>query len=143
MPSESERSTIQNNPLITIKNNIQLPSLPNNLVVSWKVEGDGNCLPRAICLTLYGSQDGHANLRRRAVEYIRQNPQYFMQDIEISTVENINDYCTRMAKLRKFGDAIFLMACCYILKIDIKLFTVQSHIIIESVKANTKRTGTE
>lgn len=41
------------------------------------IPGDGNCLFRAVCMSLYGSDDSHLELRRVVAQYLRLNSEFF------------------------------------------------------------------
>lgn len=117
------------NPLIAITDAYDLPfcTLPDNLTVSKKVVGDGNCLLRAILLALTGCQDLHFNLRKRAIECILENSSCFQPDIQLLGYSSVEAYCSKMSKSGEFGDVILLMACSITENVTIQLFTFNCH----------------
>jgi hypothetical protein len=115
------------NPLVSITNAQDIPALPGGLVVSKEVFGDGNCLPRAILLAMTGSQDSHADLRKRATVYISEHPSFFLSDIQLLGYSSVEAYCSRMSKGGEFGDVVMLMACCITENVTIQLFTWNCH----------------
>ena len=129
------------NPSISISDAQDIPELPHGLIVSKQVEGDGNCLLRAICLAHFGSQSGHARLRQQAIEYICSHPQQFIQDITFLCQCSLEDYCSRMSQNSVFGDDILLMACCILLGVKVQLYTIHSHLkagrVIENLSTCT------
>lgn len=41
------------------------------------IPGDGNCLFRAVCMSLYGTDESHFDLRRVVAQYLRLNSEFF------------------------------------------------------------------
>lgn len=72
-------------------------------------------------------QDSHAELRRRAIEFIRANPDYFLSDIELLGYPSVEMYWSTMSQPGIFGDAVLLMTSCLTENVSIKLFTWNSH----------------
>lgn len=42
-----------------------------------RIQGDGNCLFRAVSYAIYGTESHHGNLRRQSSTYILENPAFF------------------------------------------------------------------
>ena len=53
---------------------------------------DGNCLFRAISCQLYGSPERHAEVRRKAVQYMRSQPERFKWLVDPPTPEQLEVY---------------------------------------------------
>ncbi|KAM3131699.1 hypothetical protein pb186bvf_016230 [Paramecium bursaria] len=83
------------------------------------VEGDGNCMFRAISDQLYGTQIYHKELRRYAMNYILQEKDYFQDYIINGDVEQYVEY-----KLKDgvWGDNIELQAFRELYDIPIEIY---------------------
>lgn len=101
--------------------------LPGGLIPCKQVIGDGNCLPRSILLAMTGSQESHAELRKSAIDCIRENASCFLSDIQLLGYSTVQAYCSKMSKNAEFGDVVMLMACCITENVSIQLFTWNSH----------------
>jgi len=64
-----------------------------------RMQGDGNCLFRAVSLQIYGDPSWHGEVRKHVVNYMKSERIYFSQFI----IENYNDYINRMANDGCFG----------------------------------------
>lgn len=129
------------NPLVSISNALDIPGLPGGLFVSKQVIGDGNCLPRSILLAMTGSQDSHADLRQRAINFIRNNASCFLSDIQLLGYSSVEAYCSIMSKNAEFGDAVMLMACSITENVSVQLFTCNCHESnIETVQTMSSQT---
>ena len=73
-----------------------------------EMDGDGNCLFRAVADQLEGDDSLHSKYRRRTVEYILKNKEMYKSFIEDD--ETIEEYCQDMAKDGVWGDQIELNA---------------------------------
>ena len=73
-----------------------------------EVEGDGNCVFRAVADQLEGDESLHSVFRQRTVEYILENKgmyTYFIEDDE-----TIEEYCKDLAKDGIWGDQLEINA---------------------------------
>lgn len=77
-PSKSNKQTIKDKEYfdIIMRDNFDL-ALEANELVAESILGDGNCLYRAISDQLYGTQARHAEIRAKAIEYMRSNQEDF------------------------------------------------------------------
>ncbi len=125
-PLQKPNSLFQN-PLVSITHAQDITHLPGGLIPSKQVIGDGNCLPRSILLAMTGSQESHADLRKRAIDFIRDNAACFLSDIQLLGYSTVEAYCSKMSKNAEFGDVVMLMACCITENVSIQLFTWNSH----------------
>jgi hypothetical protein len=98
------------------------------------VTGDGNCQFHAVSRQLSNNFKGnvgdisHLNLRKKAVEWLRQNPEWNPWKEEGCALHNFVDeewgrYCDRMAKSGTWGDHITLIALVEILNVGIRIIS--------------------
>eukprot|EP01017_Pseudomicrothorax_dubius_P044809 TRINITY_DN7625_c0_g2_i1.p1 TRINITY_DN7625_c0_g2~~TRINITY_DN7625_c0_g2_i1.p1 ORF type:complete len:187 (-),score=37.27 TRINITY_DN7625_c0_g2_i1:382-942(-) len=73
------------------------------------VEGDGNCLFRAVSDQLEGNEANHRKYRVQAFEYLAENPQEFMPYIDTDTT-SWDDYLKQIYKDGEWGDNVELQA---------------------------------
>ena len=73
-----------------------------------EMEGDGNCLFRAVADQLEGDESMHAIYRQKTVEYILENKEMYTFFIEDD--ETIEEYCQDMAKDGVWGDQLEINA---------------------------------
>ncbi|KAK9919022.1 hypothetical protein WJX75_008738 [Coccomyxa subellipsoidea] len=81
--------------------------------------GDGNCLFRAISMELWGSEDFHESVRRKAVAYMRENK----DDFECYLGEDFAQYTAKMQRSGTRGDELTLRAVCDLYGIIINVVT--------------------
>lgn len=72
------------------------------------VEGDGNCLFRALSDQLEGTEAKHMYFRRETAEYMRQNRSLFEPFIEDETPFHV--YVQRLAQSGYYGEHVSLVA---------------------------------
>ena len=60
------------------------------------VGGAGDCLFRAVSHQLYGHPDLHFDIRISGVEYMRENPERF---IESNSLNSLSDYLISMSRM--------------------------------------------
>eukprot|EP01023_Acetabularia_acetabulum_P041297 TRINITY_DN401_c0_g1_i10.p2 TRINITY_DN401_c0_g1~~TRINITY_DN401_c0_g1_i10.p2 ORF type:complete len:281 (-),score=17.78 TRINITY_DN401_c0_g1_i10:439-1281(-) len=77
-------------------------------LVQYNMRGDGNCQFRSIAWWLYGNQNEHNVVRRRALDYMRQNKGEF----ECFLGQDVPKYLKQMCKDREWGDELTLRAIC-------------------------------
>ena len=72
------------------------------------VGGLGDCFFRAISHQLYGDPNGHVYIRMSGVEYMKDNPERF---IESNTENCWMEYLSNMAKQGTWADALIIQGC--------------------------------
>jgi len=75
--------------------------LKKNRLCLRKVERDGNCMFTSWSVQLYGNEDRHAELRQRAVEYLKKHREEYEAFLEDG--EKFERYCERMAESGTWG----------------------------------------
>ena len=88
-----------------------------------RIEGDGNCLFRAISKELFGDDTHHKNLREIIIEYILTNPESFKQFLSNNS-ETIFEHCQTVSKLGTFGTPIEIYALAYFMYIPIYVYSM-------------------
>lgn len=93
------------------------------------IEGDGNCLFRALSYHLYGTEDKHAELRLQIVQYMEEREEEFcnFQETELPWLR----YVHNMRQLGTFGGylEIFVFACLYNMKVGVLQLNMPMHYI--------------
>lgn len=87
-----------------------------------EVYGDGNCLFRAISDQLYGKDDQHIQLRKKAVEFIKNNQDDFVFYMEDD--KKIEDYIISMSKDGAWGGQLEMKALAECLKFNVIIHVV-------------------
>ena len=82
-----------------------------------EVEGDGNCLFRALADTLYGNADSHGACRQAAVSNIVNNPSSYSPFLEKGT--SIAQYTQRMRRNGVYGGNMEIVAFSREMGVDI------------------------
>jgi hypothetical protein len=101
----------------------------------YDVNGDGNCLFRAICHQLYGSDRNHLQLRSQAVDYIQNKKDEFTPFLE----EQIDKYVIRMSKSGVYGGNLELVAISKLMNLNIVIYQAQSApLLIQSPQSSDK-----
>jgi hypothetical protein len=101
----------------------------------YDIDGDGNCLFRAISHQLYGSDRSHLQLRSQAVDYIQRNADDFTPFLE----EPISKYVARMSKSGVYGGNLELVALSKLLNLNIVIYQSQSDpLVIQSPQSSDK-----
>lgn len=85
----------------------QLLSEKDWIIVS--VEGDGNCLFRAVSHQLYGMTSFHDIIRASAMKYISLQRDYFSQFI-VGGIEKVDEYLSHQSRSGAWGDDIEIQA---------------------------------
>ena len=77
-----------------------------------KVDGDGNCLYRAISFGLHHTQEYHARYRQIVVDELRRNLRFYEHFIEgeKKNYETVDEYIIRMGNNKEWGGNIELQA---------------------------------
>jgi OTU domain-containing protein 5 len=84
-----------------------------------RMDGDGNCLFRAVAHQIYGDAEAHLLVREKCMAYILAGADYFKAFI---ADENIQAYCARKAKSGVWGDDVELQALSEIYDRPIQIF---------------------
>ncbi|CAN6637582.1 hypothetical protein TRVA0_016S01728 [Trichomonascus vanleenenianus] len=82
----------------------EFPSLQKLDLYAAEIEGDGNCLFRAMSDQLYGEPSRHRQVRREVVEYMRENSELFKTFLGDYYGETWTAYLRRMARDGVYGD---------------------------------------
>ena len=69
------------------------------------MQGDGNCQFRAVSFGLYGTEGRHAEVRSRAISFMKRNPAAFA----VFLGEDYAQYLDSMARLGTWGDELTLV----------------------------------
>lgn len=80
-----------------------------------KTKANGNCLFNSFSIVKYGSQKHHGQIRRKAVQYIREHQQDFQQivaDWKNDDIRSVDEYCDWMQQNTSWGDEHVLTAIC-------------------------------
>lgn len=75
------------------------------------VEGDGNCMFRAVSHQVYGDDSHHALVRERCMDYMDSEKEYF-EPYVIGDMAAFERYLTRKRRLGVWGDDPELQAMC-------------------------------
>eukprot|EP01029_Cantina_marsupialis_P010168 TRINITY_DN2320_c0_g1_i1.p1 TRINITY_DN2320_c0_g1~~TRINITY_DN2320_c0_g1_i1.p1 ORF type:complete len:566 (-),score=122.94 TRINITY_DN2320_c0_g1_i1:199-1896(-) len=76
--------------------------LVENDYVLYKVDGDGNCLFRAVSMHVHGSEDQHAELRQQVCDHMQEHAERFRHLAPAD--QSFEEYITRMCQLGSWGD---------------------------------------
>jgi hypothetical protein len=92
------------------------------------IAGDGNCQFRAFSQNLFGTEEQHALVRARAVEYMKAHAadfRGFIDDGQSRRNGNFSDYLSQMSKGRTWGDELTLRALCNAFGATVHVITSQ------------------
>ena len=92
------------------------------------IEGDGNCLFRAIADQLENDEENHRIYRIRAVNYLKKNKKFFEKFIIDDT--SFEKYCNNMENCGEWGGNLEIQALHKDLKINIILHVLEGPPII-------------
>jgi hypothetical protein len=93
-----------------------------NLLVQTSA-GDGNCQFRSVSEQLYGTQQHHGFVRKRAVDYIRGHPDEYQAFLG----EDFHYYVAGMAQPGTWGDELTLRAICDTFGVVVHVVTSEQH----------------
>jgi OTU domain-containing protein 3 len=98
------------------------------------IEGDGNCLFRALSYHLHGTEDKHAELRLQIVQYMEEREEEFCNFQE--TEQPWLRYVHNMRQLGTFGGylEIFVFACLYNMRVGVLQLNMPMHYISPMIK---------
>jgi OTU domain-containing protein 5 len=97
--------------------------LANRGMKMCKIADDGNCLFRAIADQVFDDSERHAEVRKRCVQHMRENPADFENFLD-EHEKPYDKYCERMAKNAAWGGNIELMAALAVYKANVRIMTV-------------------
>jgi hypothetical protein len=86
------------------------------------VEGDGNCLFRAICYVIYGTDEHHAMIRYYICLYIRKRARKCFGTAHAPPPAVLDAYLNKMCMDREWGDEIAVRAAGYLYERPVKVF---------------------
>ena len=86
------------------------------------VDGAGDCFFRAVSHQLYGDSSHHLHIREVGVQYLRDNPESF---IESNTEHSWNDYLSNMSMQGTWCDALIVQAVAESQRVNI--YIIESH----------------
>lgn len=75
------------------------------------VEGDGNCLFRAVSDQLYGDQKRHPELRKLTCDFLESNEQDFEAWVKWGVAQEGESYADYVRRMRKSGKSIACVDC--------------------------------
>ena len=88
-----------------------------------EVDGDGNCLFRAVAYQMYGDVELHEMVREKCMDYILANRNQFIAFIDTDEDETIEEYCDRKRKLKIWGDNLEIQALAEMYDRQIELYS--------------------
>lgn len=97
-----------------------------------EVEGDGNCLFRAISHQLYLTEDNHEVLRRKCVEHLIAHKQRF----SLFCADDYDEHVREMAKSCSWGDELEIRALEEILDRHITIYSSEATKLDEPINTN-------
>lgn len=96
------------------------------------IEGDGNCLFRAMSDQLYGDHGAmHGRIRCQVVNYMKQNSAYFSMFLGSEFGETWSSYLNRMAKDGVYGDNVEIVAFANCYHVNVVIYQ-HEHLFIVS-----------
>lgn len=100
-PTPTPSSTLES---IALEEN-NLKSEMNRLSLKLRdVEGDGNCLFRALADQLWGEQKRHAEVRYRVCDFLEEN-QGVMRDFVVPFMQDGEDYSSYVNRMRQLSES--------------------------------------
>ena len=87
-----------------------------------KIEGDGNCMFRAVSDQIYGNEEYHGIIREKCMEYLLIERDFFSQFVEGGNQE-FDNYIKMKSKLGVWGDDIELQAISEIYNRPIEIYS--------------------
>ena len=116
--------------------------IKSNLLKVEKVEGDGNCLFRALAWWQYGDEEAHRQVRKEVVEWVKQHPTAsakYPGDLNTTLAElvrpSFSQWVDKMKKDKVYGDDVAIRGAAGLYGVNI--FVVSS--INTPVESTTKR----
>ena len=130
---KAERSLYQDLSL-NEKKTKQKPKCLLDLYIRGDIDGDGNCLFRAILFSLYRNDTDHYDLRQKICDYMQENQTTFHNLAEFDSEVGVTDfesYITYKRKNKTWGDFCELFAAAEMLKFNYILYKSESLEVID------------
>ena len=83
------------------------------------IQGDGNCLFRALAFDVYKTEDVHSKMRQLLVDFVTNNKHSFQPFIKGSLEEHVR----QMRYMRRWGTAVEILAAASLMQIPIYTYT--------------------
>lgn len=83
------------------------------------IQGDGNCLFRALAFIIYKTEEVHSKMRQLLVDFVTRNKCSFRPFVDGSVEEHVG----QMRYMRKWGTALEILAAASLLQIPIYTYT--------------------
>lgn len=100
--------------------NNQLPKELGKPIKLHSINGDGNCLYRALSYAVTGRQVYHASLRHKIIDHMREIESLLKPHMGMSLIDYLNN--SGMANDRVWGIDVEIFAACSLLKTDIYIY---------------------
>ena len=124
-PEEINKKLFKNRKFIT-SNKDQEEKIKNNLeklnFFIKKIEGDGNCMFRAVSDQIYGNEEYHYIIREKCMKYLLIERKFFSQFVEGGDKE-FDNYINMKSKLGVWGDDVELQAISEIYNRPIEIYS--------------------
>jgi len=102
------------------------------------IEGDGNCLFRALASTIYKTQDMHTKMRAMLVDFVANNKTQFQPFLTTP----LEDHIRHMRHERIWGTAIELMAAASLMQMPVYTYTPVPRGVYRWVRYNPLKEST-
>ena len=89
-----------------------------------EVDGDGNCLFRAVSFQAYGSENKHKIVRKKCLQYIGLEKEYFANFIP-GGLDYIDEYIAKKSKDGSWGDDIEIQAMSEIYDRSVEIYAYE------------------
>jgi hypothetical protein len=83
--------------------------------------GDGNCYFRAVSYHAYGRQESHKLIRKKKIQFIRDNKDNFI--FLFQSDKDFEKHLTEMSKEKTWGTDVEIIATCGLYDVDIYVHT--------------------
>ena len=89
-------------------------------------KADGNCLFRALCKGVVGTEDFHYSMRAVLFQFIANNSNIFLPHIKAKhpCIKSVNDYCSEKSKDGSWGTDIEILAASTMLQIPVFTYSL-------------------
>ena len=117
-------TSFQISPNLTNSSHTQINNELNSIDVHLKqfglrrqggIIGDGNCLFRALSLSVFQTQDYHLYLRQTAINYIRDHQADFEPFVMTDSFTDFDHYLSEMSRPGVYGDFTIIVALSHVL----------------------------
>lgn len=83
------------------------------------IQGDGNCLFRALAFVIYKTEEVHSKMRQLLVDFVIKNKCSFQPFVK----ESVEEHARQMRYMRRWGTALEILAAASLLQIPIYTYT--------------------